>query len=454
MSANVDVHPGRLPRFWDRNVVFFANLMSLFYGNTDQTKELAAEVGGIDSYGGRLVSVLNLLFRGGKNLLVLERGPDPDLMNYFAGTLGLELPEWEIMEDSAYRVLVDEEAARADSELRRASTRIRQHPAEWVDGFVTDRQLSQVAEAMAKQTVSTLQGSRCGNNKYYLHLHFQNSGWPVLDTLMAEQPDQVESALEELKARGYAAAVVKAQVGASGIGMIKLSTNAAEMPRIPDHMFYEGACMVQGWLDESVEGVSRVGSPSVQMFLDEDTVSLYDITEQILSADSVHEGNLAPPPYLDEQPRLRETILEQAAVAGRWLHDQGYRGTASADFLAVRRGGASQARICEVNARVTGATYPAIQARNFLPHGAWLMRNLRLRRTLTSPTLLSLLADAGVLYDGGAEEGVFPFNLNVDDDNNVFKGQFLCLAGSRSRCTELMQGVQHALPVESRYDRD
>ena len=140
--------------------------------------------------------------------------------------------------------------------------------------------------------------------------------------------------------------------------------------------------MVQGWLDETVANVRHMGSPSIQMFLNDSAVSLYDITEQILNADSVHEGNLSPPPYFSKEDLLYEELFRQAAVAGTWLHEQGYRGTASVDFLVVEQDGSIEVRVCEINARITGATYPSVIARHFLPHDAWLMRNIRFARPL------------------------------------------------------------------------
>ena len=93
MTIRVDYSPGRLPIFWDRSVVFFANLLALFYGNEGATQELAARVGGIETYGGRLCPLINLLFAGSENLLVLESQPDECLLDYFSQQLGLDLPE-------------------------------------------------------------------------------------------------------------------------------------------------------------------------------------------------------------------------------------------------------------------------------------------------------------------------------------------------------------------------
>jgi len=58
--------------------------------------------------------------------------------------------------------------------------------------------------------------------------------------------------------------------------------------------------MVHGWLDETVKNIRYMESPSIQMFLEDSTLSLYDITEQILNADSIHEGNRSPPPYFNK----------------------------------------------------------------------------------------------------------------------------------------------------------
>lgn len=80
--------------------------------------------------------------------------------------------------------------------------------------------------------------------------------------------------------------------------------------------------MVQGWIEVGINRVIDVKSPSVQLFLDDSSVHLYDITDQILSKDSVHEGNVSPPPYLDEV--LKTELLRQADLVGGWLHSQGY----------------------------------------------------------------------------------------------------------------------------------
>ena len=95
--------PGQLPTFWNHRAVFVANLLGLFFGNEEETRRLAEEVGEVDSYGGRLIPIVDLLFGGaGSNLLVLEREPDPALCRYFEETAGLSLPEQLVLPHRDY----------------------------------------------------------------------------------------------------------------------------------------------------------------------------------------------------------------------------------------------------------------------------------------------------------------------------------------------------------------
>ena len=236
--------------------------------------------------------------------------------------------------------------------------------------------------------------------------------------------------------------------------MIKLNTQNPRLDSMPNYLFFEGPCMVQGWLDEERPGVRRIGSPSIQMFLDDHTVSLFDWTEQILSEASVHEGNMSPPPYIREHPELKDELFRQGAIAGEWLHAQGYRGTASTDFVVIEQDGRNQVIICEINARVTGATYPAVLARHFTPDGCWKMRNIQFRKSLDGDQLLSLIDHAQVLYRPGKDEGIIPFNFNTDDQGKVIKGQFLCLGKDHEQCSVVLAKAWTDLPVEWGYDRD
>lgn len=462
MTPEIHVAPGKLPPFWDRGVLFFCNLHSIFYDNDAEAAELIQQIAGARSYGGRVVSILNLLFHRGPNKILLEAAPEPNLMDYLSGDLGLSLPAVEVLDRRGYQDLAAKLKAgrRADPSQNYPSQNhppideLKKHPAAWIDGYVTDANLVRVAAGLGKKTVSPLDGSKDGNNKYLLYLHQVEQGLPVFDTLTASDPAGVAPCLARLRAMGYRKAVVKAQIGASGYGMIKLEIGKFRPESVPEYLFFEGPCMVQGWLDEQAPGVERVGSPSVQMFLNDASVYLFDWTEQILSDESIHEGNVSPPPYAAAHPGLEEEIFRQAAIAGEWLHARGYRGTASADFLVIRKNGATETILCEINARVTGATYPSVLARHFMPGAFWSMRNIQFRSALDGAEILSLMDGAGELYHPGREKGIIPFNFNTGEDGKVTKGQFLCLGRDHRVCDGLLAGAWAELPVEWGYDRD
>jgi hypothetical protein len=454
MAPEVKITPGRLPRFWDRNVLFFCNMHSIFYENQEQAHDLISQIYGAHSYGSRVVSILNLLFGRGPNKIFLEAPPEPNLLDYLSGDLRLSLPSFAVLDHRGYQDLVATLKSRSQSEVDPSVKALKRHAATWVDGFVTDRILVEVASRLNKRTVSTFEGSKNGNNKYLLYTHQVEQRLPVFETLLAANPAEIPLALDRLRELGYRKAVVKAQIGASGNGMIKLDTKKPRLDGIPDYLFFEGLCMVQGWLDEETPGVHRIGSPSIQMFLVDETVSLFDWTEQILSDDSIHEGNMSPPAYIAQHPDLKEELFRQGAIAGEWLHAQGYRGTASTDFLVIEKEGHLQVIICEINARVTGATYPAVLARHFMPDGSWNMRNIQFRKSLDGDQLLSLIDHAQVLYRPGKSKGIIPFNFNTDEQGKVIKGQFLCLGENNEQCSEVLARAWKELPVEWGYDRD
>ncbi|MCB1225311.1 MAG: hypothetical protein KDK99_05830 [Verrucomicrobiales bacterium] len=452
-SVPVRITEGCLPRMWEgKSAVFFANLLSMFFTNDSERRALQEAITFPESYGARLLPILNLLFPKARNLAILERGPDPDLCAYLSTVLGLELPEVRVLGHADYLPLGAEDAGGLSERDWEWIRQLREHPAGVVDGFVTDPVLSRVAERAGKRTLSTVAGSHRGNNKFLLHHHAASIGLPVFETRIAASAGEVAGCLESLKREGYRCAAIKSQIGASGVGLMKMAMDEAGDLVLPDLFFHEGPCLVQGWLEVGRHGVTEITSPSVQMFLDDESVQLYDLTEQILSHDSVHEGNESPPPGGD--PGIHSVLFEQAGEAGRWLHQQGYRGTASADFLVTRTARGLTAYLCEINARLTGATYPSLLARHFTPGGGWLMRNLKLAQPTTGLTLLRLLEDHGHLYLPGTNSGILPINFVLNPDDLVEKGQFLCLGRTQGRRHEMLENAERDLPIDWSYVRD
>lgn len=454
MSVHVKVAPGELPQFWNASVVFFANILSLFYGNTTETAVLKQEVGALETYGSRLLPLINIMFRGSDNLLVLESPPDPGLISYFQSDLNLSLPEFMILKQDIYESFYQKESELSPVALSLLE-RLKNHSAKLIDGYVVDASLLNIGELAGKKILGTPLGSRNGNDKLVLHQYLQSTNLKIYDSHFVEGCDGIAGALEALKAKGYSYAVVKAPIGASGVGMCKISVDEVSVESvIPEYLLYEGQLLIQGWLDETVEGVENIGSPSVQLFVDDEQVTLYDLTDQILSTDSIHEGNVAPPAFLQDEPECRQEIFDQAKVAGAWLFEQGYRGTGSIDFQVIRRHGQPEVRICEINARVTGATYPAILARTFNGRGAWLMRNIRFDPKHDTSNLLQTIDEAGLLFRPGQDQGILPFNFNPNSQGHIVKGQFLFLAPSVDQTLSLLKKMQELDSIEGVYDRD
>lgn len=436
-GPKVMAQAGTLPPPRPGNVVYFANLSRMFFENEELAEELRQRVDSLTSYGGRLLPVISLLWEGTQNVLAIERSPLPLFHDYFGNELGLPLP----------RLISYEPDGAWGAELL---TAVREIPDVRLDGFVTDQRLADLASDCGVRLASTPEGSRRGNNKVLLHRFLREVGEPVFESREAATPSEVAAAARSLADAGYQYAAAKSALGASGIGLIRFPT--ANPPDIPESHFLEGPCLIEGWLDESVEHISHISSPSVQMLVTDNHVYLYDITDQILGEDNVHEGNVSPPESFND-PSLEEELMRQAGLAGRWLHRQGYRGTASTDFhLAFLHSGEVEVRVCEVNARVTGATYPSVLARHFLPAGTWLMRNLRLPEAIEGERILDNLDRAGLLYRRDARTGILPINLNLNDQELVSKGQFLCLGRHSLEVRDLLDRV---LSLENlAFDRD
>lgn len=281
------------------------------------------------------------------------------------------------------------------------------------------------------------------------------SDLPLPITRIASDASQARKQLLKLKGMGFHKAAVRSAVGASGIGTIKADlSNVEAIPPTPDFFFREGPCLVQGWIEVGNNNVIDVKSPSVQLFLDDSSVHLYDITDQILSKDSVHEGNVSPPPYLDES--LKDELLRQADLVGGWLHSQGYRGTGSIDYIVARQSHTETPIVytSEINARITGATYPSVLARRFMPKGAWLMENLRLQTPWSGEELMQHLEHGSKLYSPGKDEGIVPINFNFDRSGKVAKLQMLFLANDVDRCLNLVRELEGDTRLRLQAERD
>jgi len=447
-SPKVKVQLGRLPECWPFSAIFLANLDCIFFGDPLKTEEIARNVMGFHGYGARMLPILGLLFRGGRNLLVLQEEPNQDLAAFFRDRLGLSLPEL------AYARMPDGcGLGRLDIE-EPALERMRGADREVLDGYVTDTHLERLAAEINKRNLNTQESCRLANDKIALNRFLSERGLPVFDGGESGSDKELRRILSDLTALGYRKAAVRAAIGASGFGMQLISLKEAPEP-LSDVLKAEDRLLVQGWVEEGRLGCSGVASPSVQFFCGQDNrVALYDFTDQLLSNDSIHEGNLSPPISIAGEEPLKSMILGQAMEVAAWVAGLGYLGPGSVDFLIWRKQGSPQVLVCEVNARVTGATYPSLLALYCNPGGAWLMRNMVFGPCMTVREFLHFLEGKKLLFSLQRRRGIIPVNVISAANGQIFKCQLLFLASSSPECLAMMEEFPGLLPSYCRFERD
>ncbi len=445
----VCVQLGQLPVFWSDSAVFLANLQCVFFGQPEQTRHLVRNIKGFSSYGGRLLPILDLLYKAGDNLLVLAAEPEQSLMDYFQHSLGLRLPK--IMVSPSDGTCSFGGLPQDNQQLEQ----IRLHPARFLDCFITETHLEPEAKRLGKTPRNSYQACLQANDKVLLNRFLADEGLPIFDGGEAKLSGNLKEPFDKLRRQGYHRAVVRSAQGASGFGMAIVVLDNIEWARLHQKNFSGDAVLVQGWVEEGVLDCSAVNSPSVQFFCGGDGKAfLYDLTEQLLSLHSVHEGNLSPPIGLTAEPAVKADIIRQASRVVGWVSQLGYRGLGSIDFLVFTRSGQPQVYVCEINARVTGATYPSMLALHCNPGGAWLMRNMVFRPCMTSPEFMHFLEGRDLLFLPGKQQGVLPVNLITGDNGGIVKMQLLFLAGSTDECLVMLENFSALLPNTCRFDTD
>jgi len=447
-SSNCQISLNKLPRFWDRQVLFLSNIFSLFFKNHAQIEALHRKVGSLETYGGRMLPIMDLLFRRKKNLLLLDKPPVKPLMTYFE-SLGLTIPDIQIIPKDFFRAF-----SQKDEDALAFLEKCKQHPADYMTGYVTDDTLVDIAKTVEKEVIGTKEGCYNGNNKLYLQKFLKKNKLPIFDTLEAKNSQHVSEALNKLEQKGYRFAAIKAQIGASGIGMKRIDLSKVSLEPLPDYLFHEGPVLVQGWLDPHLPSIEALASPSLLLFIDDHTCCIYDLTEQILSQDSIHEGNISPPPFLKNVPEIQDELMKQGQAVGVWLMEQGYQGTASIDFHVIKRDGTVEVRVCEINARVTGATYPSVLAKHLAPDQTWLLRNIRFSTPHRDEDILNKMKKNRLLFSTDKLEGILPFNFNSNREGKIFKGQFLFLSDSTAGVNAYLDQLCETFSIRDGYDRD
>ena len=445
------VRLGRPPSGWPTSAVFLANIDCIFYGDPEKTRHLRENVTGFSGYGTRMLPVLGLLHRGAGNVLLLAEGPDPLLRSYFGETLGLALPR--IIRLGPIEAETTEARLAANEELLHELGRL---PARRLDAYVSDPFMEDLAARIGKPLLNSYRESLHANDKVRLFRFLRDAGLPVFDGGEVAPGEGLGRRLDRLQSMGYARAVIRSSLGASGFGMSIVDLAERPRPPVPDFVSKKGSVLVHGWIEEGRRATGRILSPSVQFFChDRNRATIFDVTQQILRDNAVHEGNVSPPAFpLAPGEEVFDELMRQARLVTAWVAGTGYQGTGSIDFLVFPATGRLHVHVCEVNARVTGATYPSLLARRFRPDGAWLMRNFGFDGCLDTARTFAVLESRGLLYRPGAPSGALPINLIAGPGGRLTKGQVLFLDESPAACRELVERFVRAMPPRCVYDRD
>jgi len=105
--------------------------------------------------------------------------------------------------------------------------------------------------------------------------------------------------------------------------------------------------------------IQKESSPSVQFFISEDKSIgiIFWITDQILENGKIYLWNKSPSQYVGT--KIQDTLISQSKKIIEYITKIGYNGFWGIDFIVDTSG---EVYATEVNARFTGATYPAITA--------------------------------------------------------------------------------------------
>lgn len=113
-----------------------------------------------------------------------------------------------------------------------------------------------------------------------------------------------------------------------------------------------------GWKELIVEKfIIKESSPSVQFFINEEKTEaiIFWMTDQLLENGKIYLGNTSPSVYLNNE--IWDELIRQSSQIIDYISQLGYTGFAGIDFIVDEN---KSVYATEVNARFTGATYPAI----------------------------------------------------------------------------------------------
>jgi hypothetical protein len=271
-------------------------------------------------------------------------------------------------------------------------------------------------------------GSKTGSRRVFAEEDVQH---PV--GLDVRSTDDLTPALEELRERSPHArqAVLKLDLGVSGLGNALLDLDAARDPReaieLEDEEIdveqYFALLDEQGGIVEERIGGEDFRSPSVQLRMSPaGQVDIMSTHDQLLGG---AHGQTYFGCHFPADPGYAALIASEALKVGRRLAREGVIGRAGVDFATVKREGSWESYALEVNLRCGGTTHPLF-ALTSLTDGAydplageWRTLHGDIKhyaatdhldseayQSLTPDDLLDVVAERGLGWDADREVGV------------------------------------------------
>jgi PGM1 C-terminal domain len=272
-------------------------------------------------------------------------------------------------------------------------------------------------------------GSKTGSRRVFAD---ENVKHPV--GLDVRATDDLAAALDELQARspGASSAVLKLDLGVSGLGNALLDLDAAsrdlhsaielENEEIDVEQYLALLDDQGGIVEERIES-EDFRSPSVQLRMSPaGQVDIMSTHDQILGGAN---GQTYFGCHFPADPDYAVRIAGEVLKVGRRLAREGVIGRAGVDFATVERNGSWESYALEINLRCGGTTHPLF-ALTSLTDGAydplageWRTRNGAIKhyvatdhldspayQSLTPDDLLDVVAEKGLGWDAEREVGV------------------------------------------------
>lgn len=210
--------------------------------------------------------------------------------------------------------------------------------------FSVNEHVEILAEKIGAKCLVSSEVSALANDKLKLKQFLEHSGLPTIEGVYTDDPDIIASYFWRKDHYFF-----KDPQGVSGYGFWSNQNNTLEQ-----------ILSEYGWKDIIIERViEKESSPSVQFLIYEDAgekyACIFGFTDQILQEWRYYLGNQSPSVYVDHH-YLRSEFMRQSEMIMHYLFEIGYVGFWWIDFMV----GDGQVYATEINARFTGATYPAI----------------------------------------------------------------------------------------------